>query len=228
MQRVGEPRMIEPSRRRLILLLLVGVVGFGVIAAAVGVGARATEPAHRVPAERAYRGSQPPATIALPPFDLTNFRGESVTSAALMGKVVLLTILDAQCTDVCPIVASVVARAIDRLTDEERQQVRALGITADPAEDTPITARRFLAKHRAVGRLDYLLGTEQELRPLWTALQILPSLDSGQDSLHSAPLRIYNRNGVWLATLHAGADLSQENLLHDIRAALAAGGEAPG
>jgi len=60
-------------------------------------------------------------------------------------------------------------------------------------------------------------------RPIWTALQILPSLDSGQDSLHSAPLRIYDRSGTWVATLHAGADLSEENLLHDIRAALAGG-----
>ena len=57
---------------------------------------------------------------------------------------------------------------------------------------------------------------------MWTALQVLPSLDSGKDSLHSAPLRIYGRNGVWVATLHAGADLSEENLLHDIRTALAA------
>lgn len=39
---------------------------------------------------------------------------------------------------------------------------------------------------------------------------------------HSAPLRIYDRSGVWVATLHAGVNLSEENLLHDLRAALAA------
>ncbi|MFN2470984.1 MAG: hypothetical protein ABR583_08350 [Gaiellaceae bacterium] len=103
--------------------------------------------------------------------------------------------------------------------------MRALAVTGDPAEDTPVSVRRFLAARRAEGRLDYLLGEERELRPLWTALKLLPSLDTGQDTLHSAPLRIYDREGVWVATLHAGADLSEENLLHDIRAALAAGGE---
>jgi hypothetical protein len=54
---------------------------------------------------------------------------------------------------------------------------------------------------------------------------VLPSLDTGRDTLHSAPLRVYDRDGVWVATLHAGVDLSEENLLHDIRYALAAGGE---
>lgn len=42
----------------------------------------------------------------------------------------------------------------------------------------------------------YLLGEERELPPLWTTLQLLPSLDTGQDTVHSAPLRIYDRDGV--------------------------------
>ncbi|MEX2049529.1 MAG: SCO family protein [Gemmatimonadota bacterium] len=212
----SNPSKREPSRRRLIVLLA-GVAGLAVAAAAIGLAARSTEP------RRPYRGSEPPARIMLPPFALTSYRGTPVASRALAGKVVLLTILDAQCTDVCPILASVVARTIDRLTAEERREVRALAITGDPAEDTPEAVLRFLADRRAVGRLDYLLGTEGELRPLWTALQILPSLDSGRDSLHSAPLRVYGRDGVWVTTLHVGADLTEENLLHDIRAALAAG-----
>lgn len=220
--------MSEPRRRSLILLLLAGVVGLVVVAAAIGLAARDTESLDHGPAEAAYRGSEPPARFTLPPFELTSYRGTPVSSRALKGKVVLLTILDAQCTDTCPILASVVAGTIDRLALKDRRQVRALGITGDPAEDTPAAVGQFLAERQAVGRLDYLLGTEKQLRPLWTALQILPSLDSGQDSLHSAPLRIYDRNGVWVATLHAGADLNQENLLHDIRTALVAGNQTAG
>lgn len=53
-------------------------------------------------------------------------------------------------------------------------------------------------------------------------MKILPSLDTGQNTLHSAPLRLYDRKGVWVSTLHAGADLAQCNLLHDIRHALGA------
>lgn len=212
----SHPSKSEPRRRRLIVLLA-GVVGLVVAAVAIGFVVSSPEP------RRSYRGSEPPARITLPPFELPSYRGTRVASRALGGKVLLLTILDAQCTDACPILASVVARTIDRLTAKERREVRALAITGDPAEDTPEAVRQFLADRRAVGRLDYLLGTEAELRPLWTALQILPSVDSGRDSLHSAPLRVYDRDGVWVATLHAGADLTEENLLHDIRTALAAG-----
>ena len=78
---------------------------------------------------------------------------------------------------------------------------------------------------RAEGRLAYLVGDESELRRLWRQLHVLSSLDSGNDALHSAPVRIYNRRLVWVSTLHAGVDLSEANLLHDIRLALAEGGE---
>jgi hypothetical protein len=38
-------------------------------------------------------------------------------------------------------------------------------------------------------------------------------------------VRIHDSDRVWVATLHAGADLSEDNLLHDIRSALAADGD---
>jgi hypothetical protein len=38
------------------------------------------------------------------------------------------------------------------------------------------------------------------------------------------PLRIYDRDGVWVAT-HVRVDRSEENLFHDIRPALAADGD---
>jgi protein SCO1/2 len=211
----------EPSRRWTWLL----VPAFGCLAMMGTIAALAYwigRDGADTPSAGPYRGSEPPARIMLPEFALTSYSGGKVSSTELRGKVVLLTILDAQCTDVCPIIASVVAGSVDRLSSEERGQVRALGITGDPAEDTPAAVRSFLSKRRAIGKLDYLLGTEKELRPLWTALQILPSLDTGRDTLHSAPLRIYDRAGAWVATLHAGVDLTEANLLHDIRTALAA------
>jgi len=51
----------------------------------------------------------------------------------------------------------------------------------------------------------------------WTVAR---ALESGQDTLQSAPVRIYNRSGTWIATLHPGADLTESRLAHDIRVAL--------
>lgn len=172
-----------------------------------------------------YRGSEPAARFELPAFSLRNYDGRLVEAADLHGRVVVLTFLDAQCTDVCPILASQIGRTIDRLSPAEREQVAAVAISTDPDEDTPASIRVFLRQQRALGKLLYLSAPAKELRPLWKQFQILASIDSGADTIHSAPVRIYDREGVWVATLHAGVDLSESNLLHDIRSALGANGD---
>jgi len=172
------------------------------------------------PGREAYRGSTPPAAIPLPEFAIPDSAGAVVDSGDLEGEVVLVTFLDSQCTEACPIVASQIARALDRLEAGERAVVAPLAISTDPDEDTPASVREFLRKNRAEGRLRYLVAPVEKLRPAWEAFQILASYDTGVDTLHSAPVRIYDRHGVWVSTLHAGADLTTENLVHDVRVAL--------
>jgi len=158
----------------------------------------------------------------MPDFSLRDHDGRPVRSSDRRDRVTVLTFLDSQCTESCPVIAWTVARSIDRLTPAERNEVRAVAISTDPAEDTRKAVRRFLARNRAVGRLAYVGGgaPEQELRRVWKSYYVLSSLESGQDVLHSAPVRIYDRSGIWVTTLHAGADLTEANLLHDIRVAL--------
>jgi protein SCO1/2 len=176
-----------------------------------------------------YRGSQPPTGIALGAFSLRNYDGRRVRSSDLRGRVIVLTFLDSQCTESCPVIAWTVARAVEALAPAERQEVRAVAISTDPAEDTERSVRTFLARNRALGRLLYAGGgqSERELGRVWKSFAVLSSLESGRDSLHSAPVRIYDRSGFWVTTLHAGADLTEANLVHDIRVALASG-EAEG
>lgn len=170
-----------------------------------------------------YRGSEPPRGIPMPKFSLRDDAGTVIDSRDLRGKVVLLTFLDSHCTDACPIIASQIAQTLSHLTRAERGQVEAVAISSDPVTDTPAAVHRFLAKQHATGDLHYL-GAGQPLRrlkPVWRAFQILASAETGQHTLHSAPLRIYDRNGIWVSTLHAGADLTPTNLTHDARTALA-------
>jgi protein SCO1 len=171
-----------------------------------------------------YRGSEPPGVIALEDFSLRNYDGRLVRSSDLRDRVIVLTFLDSQCTDACPVIASTVARTVDSLTPAERRMVQAVAISTDPAEDSQASVRKFLARNRALGRLLYLGGgqPEPELRRVWKGFYVLSSLESGHDTVHSAPVRIYDRRGNWAATLHAGADLTQANLAHDIRVAVSA------
>ena len=66
----------------------------------------------------------------------------------------------------------------------------------------------------------YLVGPLDVLEPLWTEFAIVTTFESGDDSLHSAPVRIFDPDGVWVSTLNPRADLTPENVAHDVRAAL--------
>jgi cytochrome oxidase Cu insertion factor (SCO1/SenC/PrrC family) len=209
------------SRRAAAALVIASAVGLAVAAVVTASLAGGPSPAEGDPT---YRGSEPPARFAMPEFSLRNYDGRLIRSHWLSGRVTVLTFLDSQCTESCPMIAWTVARAIDGLTRAERKDVEAVAISADPAEDTTASVRGLLARNRATGRLGYVGGGEPErkLRKVWKAFQVLSSLESGHDTLHSAPVRIYDRTGTWVATLHAGADLSEANLAHDIRLALGA------
>jgi protein SCO1/2 len=168
----------------------------------------------------AFAGSAAPAGLALPPFELRDHDGSLVRSSDLRGKVVVLTFLDTKCTEACPIIAGEVAAAWRLLSKEERRQAVAVAISTDPRDDTPESIRAFLRRHRAFGTFLYLSGPIPEMKRLWHRFQILSSFESRDADTHSAPVRIYSRDGVWLATLHAGADLTPRNLAHDVRMAL--------
>jgi protein SCO1 len=203
--------------------LSVAAVALGAALAAVlalALSSESQSPAlEKVDDEGAYRGSEPPGRHVLPQFSLRNHDGRLVRSAELRGKVALVTFLDSQCDEACPIIASQVARGLGRLSARERRDSVAVAISTDPAEDTPASVRAFLERQRALGRLLYLTGSEAEMRALWKRFQILSSHESGQDTLHSAPVRVYDRDGVWVSSLHAGVDLTPANLVHDLRVA---------
>ena len=211
-----------PVKRTVTAAVLL-VIAAGVVGAVLGAGAREDggDAVTASGSQGPYRGSRPPGEMKLPRFVLRDYTGELVRYGDVRGKVVLLTFLDSQCEDACPVIAHEVARTVDALTPEERAAVEAIAVSTDPAEDTPASIREFLGKQRALGRLRFLDGEERELRRLWSALRVLSSLESGKDDLHSAPVRVYDRRGVWVSTQHPGADLSPRNLTHDIRVALA-------
>lgn len=169
--------------------------------------------------EPSFRGSIPPAELTLPRFAATDDEGRAVSSAELEGKVLAVTFLDTRCTEACPVVAAQLARAHEAL-GEDRDDVELLAFTVDPVEDTPARIDAFLARNRAKGKLRYLDGTVDELRPVWSAFGILAAYDTGNPNMHSAPVRVYDRDGTWRSTLHTGVDLTPANLVHDLRSAM--------
>jgi len=190
---------------------LLAAAAVAVVAAPVALWAWPREPALE------FRGSTPPAGLMLPSFSLPDQNGRTIDSDDLRGKVVLVTFLETQCTESCPIIGEMIREAFRRLDGE----AVALGISVHPGDDTPSAVREYLRRHRLRGELRYLVAAERELRPVWKAFAVLPAVDTHDPNIHSAPVRIYDADGEWVSTLHAGADLTPDNLVNDVRAASA-------
>jgi protein SCO1 len=167
------------------------------------------------PSEREFRGSQPPPGLMLPSFSLPDQTGRTIDSDDLRGKVVLVTFLETQCTEACPIIGEMIREAFRRLDGE----AVAVAISVHPGDDTPAAVQAYLRRHRLRGELRYLVAAEREMRPVWKAFAVLPAVDTHDPNIHSAPVRIYDPEGRWVSTLHVGADLTPENLVADVRTA---------
>lgn len=206
---MNNPRVLVAAGAAAILL----VAGVSAL-----VAFRPRDAAVTLPPRSPYRGSIPPPGIRAPDFTLHDYRGAAVSMRSLRGRVVVLSFVDTKCTEKCPIVTSVIALALRRLPPPIRREVVPLLITVSPRVDTPASVRRFLTARRALS-VDYLIGSVRVLRPVWKAYGILPAVDTGNADFHSSDVRIFNQDGVWVSTQHAGVDLTPQNLVHDIREA---------
>lgn len=148
-------------------------------------------------------GSAGPTAVAgalrppgMPPVDfaLDDQDGERVSVADLRGQVTVVTFLYTTCEDACPLVAQQIRGALDLLG----RDVPVLAVSVDPQADTQRRARAFLLDQRLPDRMDFLLGSPEELRPVWKAFGIQPRTvrDDGPDSDHSVSVVLLDRDGV--------------------------------
>jgi protein SCO1/2 len=131
------------------------------------------------PAATGWEGAERPDGARLPDFALATQDGERVTAASLRGTPVVFTFVYSTCKDTCPAQVQSIRGALDDLG----RDVPVVGVSVDPANDTPARARAFLLEQSMTGRMDLLLGTRAQLAPVWKAFGIAPQ-SKGRD--HSA------------------------------------------
>jgi len=156
-----------------------------------------------------FEGSRMPAGVRAPDFTLRNQDGEAVSMRSLRGKPVIVTFLYTTCDDTCPAQAQTVRGALDDLDED----VPALAIAVDPPRDTPERAKVFLAKAKALGRIDFVLGTRAELKPLWKAFFIRPQSINEE---HQARFTLVDKKGFQRIGF-PGDQATPETLAHDVR-----------
>jgi protein SCO1/2 len=159
-----------------------------VICAAAGVLGVWLASAHEEPPTPGWQGAIRPPGTRLPDFTLTNQDGKPVTAASLRGRPVVVAFVYSTCRDSCPAQVQSIRGALDDLGHD----VPVIGVSVDPANDTPSRARTFLLQQSMTGRMDFLLGTRAQLEPMWKAFGIAPQT-KGRD--HSSYTVIVDARG---------------------------------
>jgi protein SCO1/2 len=155
-----------------------------------------------------FEGSVMPQGLRAPDFELRNQDGERISMRDLRGEPVLVTFLYTTCEDTCPIQAQIARGALDQLG----RDVPAIAIAVDPPRDTPERARAFLSEQRALGRIDFVLGTRAELRPLWKGFAIRPQSVTQE---HQARFTLVDPRGYQRVGF-PGSLATPEALAHDL------------
>ena len=136
---------------------------------------------------------------AAPNFALVDQDGAPVSLDAQRGHPVVLTFLYTHCPDACPLTAEKLHAAAQSL-GPRAADVRWLVVSIDPVGDTPADATKFVAAHHLNGEVHYLLGTQNQLQPIWGAYHI--AVQPGQDAqaqvrsvVHSLGLYVIDGQG---------------------------------
>lgn len=207
------------TRLRLVLvgalvLLAVASALTGVIAASQRGGDDDVEPASLGrPSE--FNGSTLPDGVEAPRFRLRDEQGRALASDDLRGRPVVVAFLYSTCEDTCPLEAQQIRGALDKLGDDE--QIPAIALSVDPKNDTPGSARRFLAEQRVYGRMRFALGTRAELEPVWRGFFIQ---EQTEESEHQARVTLVDGRGFQRVGYPIDM-LTPDNLAEDIRKLLA-------
>jgi protein SCO1 len=160
------------------------------------------------PAATGWEGALRPPGARLPDFELTSQDGEAVTATALRGRPLVVTFVYSTCKDTCPAQVQSIRGALDDLG----RDVPVVGVSVDPAGDTPASARAFLLEQSMAGRMEFLLGTQEELEPVWEAFGIAPQR-KGRD--HSAYTVLVDGEGRQRIGFPA-SQLTPSRLAHDL------------
>jgi protein SCO1/2 len=156
-----------------------------------------------------FEGAVMPRGLRAPDFELRNQDGEAVSMRDFRGEPVIVTFLYTTCEDTCPVQAQTIRGALDDLGED----VPAIAIAVDPPRDTPERARAFLSEQRALGRIDFVLGSRAELRPLWDGFFIRPQSVTQE---HNARFTLVDKRGFQRVG-YPGFEATPERLAHDVR-----------
>jgi protein SCO1 len=202
--------------RLIAALLAFSAVAF--LAAGCSSGSSGSSSASRgKPAKPAYEAEallSPPAQA--PPIALRNYLGQPVNIDQYRGKAVLVTFIYDHCPDVCPLITANLHSSLKLMGPGLASKVQIIAVSVDPRGDTPKTVRRFLAEHEMTGKMQYLIGDQQELARVWKAWGVGSERDAKDPDLVEHSGLVYGITAKGLRTTLYSASFKPAAIAHDV------------
>ena len=157
-----------------------------------------------------------------PDITLKDQYGQTVQLSQLHGKPVVLTFFDSYCPhQECPLTAKGLQSAYKSL-GKQADQVTWVALSVNPV-DNPASVAAFLQHNGVTFKLHYLLGTQDQLSPLWNAYHISsmpdPTLKGVID--HTTYVYIIDQQGRERVVLDAGPGIYPHQITNDVQYLLA-------
>jgi protein SCO1/2 len=156
------------TSRRTAALVVAGAAGVGIL---FGLGLHSLSgggASDRGRSAAAVRGQAvwPEGLRRAPDFSLRDSDGQMFSLASMRGQPVILTFMDSQCHQECPLEGRALAAALRMVPGSQRATV--VAVSVNPWEDTPGSARRAIGRFGLAGfRWRWLLGSKAQLERVW-------------------------------------------------------------
>lgn len=177
-------------------------------------------------------GAEPYAGTTLlgsaPDFRLVDHLGQEVALSGFLGRVVILTFMDSQCRDICPLTASHFRSVYQELSADERRAVAFLAINVNvessQVEDVRAAATKWHLNE--IASFHFLTGSQAQTSPVWEAyhVTVYPAPDDSGELTHTPGVFLIDQAGElrWYVSTPmdsvgkslVGAPLSELLLLH--------------
>ena len=194
------------SRLSVITLALLVVLIIAIFSLGKGLGG-ATTP-NQAASTSSLQGTNLGGTPA-PDFLLKDQFGNSFSLAQFKGMPVVLTFLYTHCPDVCPLTAEKIHTTMQSL-GSNAQHIAVLAVSMDPKGDTAMNAQNFAKAHRLGNYFYYLLGTHNELAPVWASYSVDAQAATSSGTVdHSTAVYVIDKQGNERALLDNSFSSSQ-------------------
>jgi len=156
-----------------------------------------------------------PAT-AEPPLKLRNYLGQPVNIDSFRGKPVLITFVYTHCPDVCPLMISNLRVAQNLMGSSGPQKAQVIAVSVDSKGDTPKTVKAFLKAHEMTGRMQYLIGNQQELARVWKAWGVGSERDAKNPDFVEHSGLVYGITASGKRAVLYSASFKPAAIVHDV------------